>query len=165
MRTPRRDRVGPSPACRVARDPRIVLCGLFASPVGYPGDFQAPGERWANARGRWPNVRTESGFQPPRVGVRRTTMIRPSSAIPFRYKQWVDPKLKIPRVIRLLNITALKYLCIHHGDQRGFFNLKSSKMSYFSLSASFEYLCYGVYGLYKYVYSGNFRRKKSIPAL
>ena len=43
----------------------------------------------------------------------------------------------------MLNLTALKYLSINHGDQRSFFNLKSSYMYYSALSASFEYLCYG----------------------
>ena len=40
------------------------------------------------------------------------------------------------------NLLCLRYFCINHGDQRFFFNLKSSEMSYLALSASFEYLCY-----------------------
>ena len=39
-------------------------------------------------------------------------------------------------------LTALKYFCINHGDQRIFFNLKSSLKSLLCISASFEYLCY-----------------------
>ena len=36
-----------------------------------------------------------------------------------------------------------EYFLKKHGEQRGFFNLKSSKLSYSALSDSFEYLCYG----------------------
>ena len=42
-----------------------------------------------------------------------------------------------------LTLEALKYFCIKNGDQKCFFNLKSSYMSLLALSASFEYLCCG----------------------
>ena len=51
----------------------------------------------------------------------------------------------------------------------GFFNLKSPQMSYLALSTSFEYLCFWIYGHYKYLnYPSagiDYRRLKSVPAL
>ena len=41
-----------------------------------------------------------------------------------------------------LTLTTLKYVCINHGDQRVFINLKLSKRSYSAVSALFECLCY-----------------------
>ena len=40
-------------------------------------------------------------------------------------------------------LKVLKYVCINHGDQRSFFDLKSSQMSWIVFSASFDCLCYG----------------------
>ena len=45
--------------------------------------------------------------------------------------------------LRLERVKVLNYFCINHGDQRFFFNLKSSYSSLLAVSASFEYLCYG----------------------
>ena len=42
--------------------------------------------------------------------------------------------------LHLLTLTTLKYFSINYGDQRIFFNLKSSQLSYLALSDPFEFL-------------------------
>ena len=46
-----------------------------------------------------------------------------------------------------LALTMLKYFCINRGRQMGFFNFKSSYMSYLGLSDSIECLGYGSTGI------------------
>ena len=55
-----------------------------------------------------------------------------------------------------LILKTLKYLYINHGDQRVFFNLKSSKMSWLALSGLFENLGYG--SIYSFSAGIDFRR-------
>ena len=43
----------------------------------------------------------------------------------------------------MLTLTTLKYLCINYGDQRVFFNLKSSYINVLVSSDSFQHPCYG----------------------
>ena len=42
-----------------------------------------------------------------------------------------------------INPLSADHFCTNHGDQKVFFNSKSSKMSWLTLPDSFEYLCYG----------------------
>ena len=51
----------------------------------------------------------------------------------------------------VLTLKALKYVCISHGNQRIFFNSKSSSKSWLYLSAALKYCVMGVRSLYIFV--------------